>query len=79
MPGDVHIYNYDSKIRNWARYFKGNLGFLNSLDEFQKGKGYYIYVEQDSINLLDSVSKTLLKQKMVLLKFNKKNVMRQFV
>ncbi len=49
MPDGTSIYTYDREAELWLRYIKGGPSFLNNLDEFKPGSGYYIYVEQDCV------------------------------
>jgi VCBS repeat-containing protein len=49
MPDGISIYTYDSEAELWLRYIKGGPNFLNNLEEFKPGRGYYIYVEQDCV------------------------------
>jgi len=47
MPDGTCIYGYDSVDKVWLRYIKDESDLLNSLNELEPGKGYWIYVPAD--------------------------------
>ena len=38
---------YDTEEGVWLSYVVGGPDFLNTLESFEAGKGYFIYIEQD--------------------------------
>jgi len=47
MPDGTIIHTYDGITKTWSMYIVGDSDSRNTIDEFQPGKAYYIYIEQD--------------------------------
>ncbi|MBM3210768.1 DUF1566 domain-containing protein [Candidatus Poribacteria bacterium] len=53
LPNGTCVYAYNSEIGEWRRYIVGGHGFLNTLEVFEPGRGYWIYVGRDCIWSID--------------------------
>ena len=47
VPDGTCFHTYDTEKGIWLSYIMGGPDYLNTLEFFEAGKGYFIYVEQD--------------------------------
>lgn len=45
----ISIWTFDTDLNDWVFYVKDGLPFLNSLNQIEPGKAYWVYVENDCI------------------------------